>query len=77
MVTTFIDYLCYPFMPKFCRLGNNLSGQYKRGIGMAVHVGFGNLGGALAPNFYRAQDSPRFIFGRQSSSLILVSRELG
>ena len=64
----YIDSLFYPFMPRFCRLGNNLSGQYKRGIGMSIHVGFGNLGGALACNFYRARDSPRFIFGRQSSS---------
>ena len=74
MVATFIDYLCYPIMLRFYRLGNNLSGQYKRGIGMSVHVGFANLGGALACNFYRAKDSPRFIFGRQSSLLVLILR---
>ncbi|KAF8184699.1 MFS general substrate transporter [Pholiota molesta] len=34
-------------------LGNNLAGQYKRGIGMAIHIA----------NIYRAQDSPRFIIG--------------
>jgi len=74
MVAAFVPCLCYPFMPRFCRLGNNLSGQYKRGIGMAVHVGFGNIGGALACNFYRAQDSPRFVFGRQSPTLVLILR---
>lgn len=44
-------------------LGNNLAGQYKRGIGMAIHIGIGNFSGAFAANFYRAQDSPRYILG--------------
>ncbi|KAF8427633.1 MFS general substrate transporter [Boletus edulis BED1] len=44
-------------------LGNNLAGQYKRGVGMAIHIGFGNFGGAIAANVYRTRDSPRFILG--------------
>ncbi|KAF8624703.1 hypothetical protein AX17_007034 [Amanita inopinata Kibby_2008] len=44
-------------------LGNNLAGQYKRGIGMALHIGIGNFSGAIASNIYRSQDSPRFIIG--------------
>ncbi|KAF5328380.1 hypothetical protein D9619_013264 [Psilocybe cf. subviscida] len=44
-------------------LGNNLAGQYKRGIGMAVHIGIGNFSGAIAANLYRGQDAPRFILG--------------
>ncbi|KAF9461840.1 MFS general substrate transporter [Collybia nuda] len=44
-------------------LGNNLAGQYKRGIGMAIQIGVGNFSGAIACNIYRAQDSPRFIIG--------------
>ncbi|KJA21329.1 hypothetical protein HYPSUDRAFT_140840 [Hypholoma sublateritium FD-334 SS-4] len=44
-------------------LGNNLAGQYKRGIGMAFHIGVGNFSGAIAANIYREQDSPRFIIG--------------
>jgi hypothetical protein len=48
------------------RLGNNLAGQYKRGVGMAVHIGIGNFSGAIASNIYRTQDSPRFIIGRES-----------
>ncbi|KAG6907011.1 hypothetical protein DXG01_010914 [Tephrocybe rancida] len=44
-------------------LGNNLAGQYKRGIGMALHIGIGNFSGAIACNIYRAQDSPRYIPG--------------
>jgi sugar phosphate permease len=44
-------------------LGNNLSGQYKRGIGMAIHIGVGNFSGAIASNIYRSRDSPRFLVG--------------
>ncbi|XP_006457726.1 hypothetical protein AGABI2DRAFT_182882 [Agaricus bisporus var. bisporus H97] len=44
-------------------LGNNLAGQYKRGIGMALHIGIGNFSGVFASNIYRSQDSPRFIIG--------------
>jgi len=49
----------------FRRLGNNLSGHYKRGIGMAIHIGIGNFSGAMACNFYRSKDSPRFVVGRE------------
>ncbi|PPR02802.1 hypothetical protein CVT26_009588 [Gymnopilus dilepis] len=44
-------------------LGNNLAGQYKRGIGMAMHIGIGNFSGAIASNIYRSKDSPRFLVG--------------
>jgi MFS family permease len=44
-------------------LSNNLSGQYKRGAGMALHIGIGNFSGAIASNIFRAQDRPRFILG--------------
>jgi len=43
--------------------GNNLAGQYKRGVGMALHIGLGNFGGAFATVIYRSQDSPRYILG--------------
>lgn len=46
------------------RLGNNLAGQYKRGVGMALHIGIGNFSGAIASNVFRSQDTPRFIIGR-------------
>lgn len=29
------------------RLGNNLSGQYKRGVGMALQIGIGNFSGSI------------------------------
>ncbi|EIN06839.1 MFS general substrate transporter [Punctularia strigosozonata HHB-11173 SS5] len=44
-------------------LGNNLAGQYKRGVGMAAHIGIGNFGGAFASNIYRTKDAPRYIVG--------------
>ncbi|TFK32744.1 MFS general substrate transporter [Crucibulum laeve] len=44
-------------------LGNNLAGQYKRGSGMALHIGIGNFSGAFACNIYRSQDAPRFVLG--------------
>ena len=30
---------------------------------MALQIGVGNLGGAMASNFYRQKDSPRYILG--------------
>ncbi|KAI5118654.1 hypothetical protein M0805_002574 [Coniferiporia weirii] len=44
-------------------LGNNLSGQYKRGVGMALQIGIGNFSGAIAANIYRSIDAPRYIPG--------------
>ncbi|KAJ7045902.1 MFS general substrate transporter [Mycena alexandri] len=44
-------------------LGNNLCGQYKRGVGMALHIGIGNFSGAIASNIFRTQDKPRFLVG--------------
>ncbi|PPQ68016.1 hypothetical protein CVT24_002925 [Panaeolus cyanescens] len=44
-------------------LGNNLAGQYKRGVGMAIQIGVGNFSGAIAANIYRSIDSPRYKLG--------------
>jgi hypothetical protein len=52
------------------RLGNNLSGQYKRSVGMALQIGIGNVGIAIASNIYRTQDSPRYILGREFHSVV-------
>lgn len=42
---------------------NNLSGSYKRAIGMAIQIGLGNLGGAIGSNIYRAKDAPYYKLG--------------
>ncbi|KAL3963067.1 hypothetical protein ACCO45_000071 [Purpureocillium lilacinum] len=54
----------YPAFPGVITwLSNNLSGSYKRSAGMAIQIGVGNLGGAMASNFYRQPDSPRYFLG--------------
>ncbi|KAH8703055.1 MFS nicotinic acid transporter Tna1 [Talaromyces proteolyticus] len=54
----------YPAFPgNVTWLSNNLAGGYKRAAGMAIHIGIGNLGGAMASNFYRTQDAPKYILG--------------
>jgi MFS family permease len=54
----------YPAFPGVITwLASNLSGSYKRSAGMAIQIGVGNLGGAMASNFYRQGDSPRYILG--------------
>jgi len=46
---------------------------------MAVHIGAGNLAGAMASNFYRAADKPKYVLGHSleigfvSVGLIAVS----
>ena len=51
----------------FRRLSNNLSGQYKRGMGIAIHLGIGILISSIVTiNSYRSQDFPRFILGREA-----------
>lgn len=54
------------------RLGNNLAGQYKRGVGMALHIGIGNFSGAIASNIYLSRDAPRYIMGRTSFELLAL-----
>ncbi|KZT08235.1 MFS general substrate transporter [Laetiporus sulphureus 93-53] len=44
-------------------LGNNLAGQYKRAVGMALQIGIGNFSGAIACNIYLSKDEPRYIMG--------------
>ncbi|RDX52238.1 MFS general substrate transporter [Lentinus brumalis] len=44
-------------------LPNNLAGHYKRGVGIAMQLGFSSFGGIIASNIYRTQDAPRYILG--------------
>ncbi|KAI0733318.1 hypothetical protein C8Q72DRAFT_813096 [Fomitopsis betulina] len=44
-------------------LGSNLAGQHKRAIGMAVHLGVGNMNGIIASNLYLSTEAPRYILG--------------
>ncbi|PLB49676.1 putative MFS nicotinic acid transporter Tna1 [Aspergillus steynii IBT 23096] len=54
----------YPAFPgNVTWLSVNLAGDYKRAAGMAMHIGLGGLAGAMASNFYRAQDAPEYVLG--------------
>ncbi|KAL8794718.1 MAG: hypothetical protein Q9182_007597 [Xanthomendoza sp. 2 TL-2023] len=54
----------YPAFPgNVTWISNNLAGSYKRSAGMAVHIGVGNLAGAMASNFYRTTDRPKYLLG--------------
>jgi hypothetical protein len=46
--------------------GNNIGGSLKRGVGIAMHVGFGNLGGTIAAFIYLSKYAPHFIPGHAS-----------
>lgn len=49
MVLTYSNMQIYPNVPQGVAWnGNNIGGSTKRGVGIAMHVGFGNLGGAIA-----------------------------
>ncbi|KAK3898817.1 major facilitator superfamily domain-containing protein [Staphylotrichum tortipilum] len=54
----------YPAFPGVIAwLSNNMAGSLKRSVGMAIQIGAGNLGGAMASNFYRARDAPNYRLG--------------
>jgi len=54
----------YPLVPMGVAWnGNNIGGSLKRGVGIAMHVGFGNLGGAISAYCFLPKYSPRFIPG--------------
>lgn len=41
----------------------NLAGDYKRAIGSAFQIGFGNIGGTVASNIFITTQAPRFVMG--------------
>ncbi|KAF7510462.1 hypothetical protein GJ744_006741 [Endocarpon pusillum] len=54
----------YPLVPLGVAWnGNNIGGSLKRGVGIAMHVGFGNLGGVIAAFVYQSKYGPRFFNG--------------
>lgn len=51
----------YPNVPQGVAWnGNNIGGSLKRGVGIAMHVGFGNLGGTISAYLYLAKDGPAY-----------------
>ncbi|KAI0634510.1 MFS general substrate transporter [Trametes polyzona] len=56
-------------------LGNNCVGHYKRGVGIAMQVMIGNMGGIVASNAYYVKDAPRYLRGH-AAVLALVAMGL-
>lgn len=53
----------YPLVPMGVAWnGNNIGGSLKRGVGIAMHVGWGNLGGAMSSFIYLSNYAPRHVF---------------
>ncbi|KAG1817768.1 MFS general substrate transporter [Suillus variegatus] len=44
-------------------VASNVEGSYKRGVTLAMAIGWGNLNGAVSSNVYRAQDAPWYRLG--------------
>jgi hypothetical protein len=44
-------------------LNNNLGGHYKRGVGAAMQVGIGNIGGIIASNIFLQSEAPTYPTG--------------
>ena len=42
---------------------------------MALHIGIGNFGGAIASNIYLSKDAPRYVLGRMSHPCIAHSAD--
>jgi sugar phosphate permease len=54
----------YPNVPQGVAWnGNNIGGSLKRGVGIAMHVGFGNLGGTISAYLFLVKDKPRYMPG--------------
>lgn len=54
----------YPNVPQGVAWnGNNIGGSLKRGVGIAMHVGFGNLGGTASAYLFLVRDKPSYYPG--------------
>lgn len=57
----------YPNVPQGVAWnGNNIGGSLKRGVGIAMHVGFGNLGGTISSYLFLSRDGPRYLSGHST-----------
>jgi hypothetical protein len=64
----------YPAFPgNITWLSNNLAGSTKRAAGQAIQIAMGNLAGAMASNFYRSKDAPRYILGHALELAFIVA----
>ncbi|KAL5358396.1 major facilitator superfamily domain-containing protein [Aspergillus floccosus] len=73
MAVFFVTTGCYIVQPvAIVWMANNLSGHYKRAIGLAIQIGFGNLGGIVASNIFNSDAAPRYTVGYSVSLAMIV-----
>ncbi|KAE8325231.1 major facilitator superfamily domain-containing protein [Aspergillus sergii] len=73
MVVFFVTTGCYIAQPvAIVWMANNLSGHYKRAVGLATQVGFGNIGGIIASNIFNRDDAPLYTVGYGVSLAMIV-----
>lgn len=53
-------------------MANNLSGHYQRAIGLAIQIGFSNLGGIVASNVFNSDGAPRYTVGYSVSLAMML-----
>ncbi|KAG2154717.1 MFS general substrate transporter [Suillus clintonianus] len=51
------------FLASSAWVASNVEGSYKRGVTLAMAIGWGNLNGAVSSNVYRARDAPWYRLG--------------
>ncbi|KAI9926675.1 hypothetical protein MW887_003768 [Aspergillus wentii] len=73
MAVFFVTTGCYIVQPvAIVWMANNLAGHYKLAIGLAIQIGFGNIGGIIASNIFNSDDSPRYFVGYGVSLAMMV-----
>ncbi|KAE8376098.1 major facilitator superfamily domain-containing protein [Aspergillus bertholletiae] len=73
MAVFFVTTGCYIVQPvAIVWMANNLSGHYKRAIGLAIQVGFGNIGGIIASNIFNRDAAPMYTVGYGVSLAMMV-----
>ncbi|KAF2844676.1 MFS general substrate transporter [Plenodomus tracheiphilus IPT5] len=59
----------FPNVPQIASWNsNNIGGAVKRGVGVAMQIGVGNMGGAVAGFIFRPQDAPQY---RQGHGILI------
>ncbi|GIJ91268.1 hypothetical protein Asppvi_010233 [Aspergillus pseudoviridinutans] len=73
MAVFFVTTGCYIVQPvAIVWMANNLGGHYKRAIGLAIQIGFGNIGGIIASNIFNKDGAPRYLVGYGVSLAMMV-----
>ncbi|KAH8689165.1 major facilitator superfamily domain-containing protein [Talaromyces proteolyticus] len=73
MAVFFVTVGCYIVQPvAVVWLANNFSGHYKRAVGLAIQIGFGNIGGIIASNIFVSNEAPRYFVGYGVSLAMMI-----